>query len=81
MKNKSELCENDAIAGGILIPATVTARIANCSRSTVKKVRRGCIGKSGRGKKCQRVVLADKLLRDAIAIGVSQVAREINKNN
>lgn len=79
MKNKNEMCQNEAIAEGIIVPAIVTAQIVGCSESAVKKVRNGFIGKTGKGKKCQQIVVADKLLRDAISISVSHVVTELNK--
>ncbi len=79
MKNKNEMYQDDAIANGIVVPAIVTAQIVGCSESAVKKVRNGFIGKSGKGKKCQQIVVADKLLRDAISISVTHVVTEINK--
>ncbi|MCC2598023.1 hypothetical protein [Sphingobacterium sp. FBM7-1] len=77
MKNKNELCQFSAISDGIIIPAVVTARIVGCSESTVKKVRTGVIGKSGRGKTCQQVVLVDQLLIQAVDMGVKEVQKVV----
>lgn len=73
MKNKNEMCQKIVIADGIIVPAAVTAELAQCSVSAVKKVRNGYRGKTGKGKVCQKIVLTDKLLVDAIRMGVEHV--------
>ncbi|WP_437918408.1 hypothetical protein [Sphingobacterium sp. LRF_L2] len=78
MKNKNEMCQKTIVANGIIIPASVTAEIVGCSVSAVKKVRNGFMGKTGRGKVCQAIVLADALLRQSITISVNHVDNVIN---
>lgn len=78
MKNKNEMCHFATITSGIIIPAIVTAQLVGCSESAVKKVRSGFIGKTGKGKICQRIVLTDNLLKRAITMGVEEVSRLIN---
>lgn len=73
MKNKNEMCQKLVITDGIIVPAAVTASIVGCSISAVKKVRNGFIGKTGKGKKCQAIIMADSLLKDAITLGIEHV--------
>jgi hypothetical protein len=80
MKNKNEMCQISALSERILVPADVTAKLAGCSESAVKKVRNGFIGKTGKGKVCQNIVLTDQLLKQAIKLGVEQVAEVLNSN-
>lgn len=79
MKNKNEMCQKRVLAEGIIIPASVTANIVGCSVSAVKKVRNGFMGKTGRGKVCQAIVLTDSLLKSSIQVSVDHVDNIINK--
>ncbi|WP_149913523.1 hypothetical protein [Sphingobacterium cavernae] len=80
MKNENEMCQFSALSERILVPADVTAKLAGCSESAVKKVRNGFIGKTGKGKVCQNIVLTDQLLKQAILIGVKEVAGILESN-
>lgn len=84
MKNKNEMYQKNntcaEIATSVIVPALVTAQIVGCSVSTVKKVRSGFVGKTGRGVKCQQIVLADALLLQAIRMGVAQVTEILNNS-
>lgn len=79
MKNKNEMCHFATIANSIIIPAIVTAKLVGCSESAVKKVRSGFIGKTGKGKVCQKIVVADNLLQQVMKLGVEEVSRIINQ--
>lgn len=78
MKNKNEMCQKQTVSSGVIIPAAVTAAIVGCSVSAVKKVRSGFIGKTGKGKVCQAIVLTDSLLKDSIQISIDHVYNVIN---
>ncbi|HCU45434.1 MAG TPA: hypothetical protein DF610_11755 [Sphingobacterium sp.] len=80
MKNKNEMCQKQVITKGVIIPAVVTAGIVGCSVSAVKKVRNGFVGKTGKGKVCQAIVIADTLLREAIELSVRHVNDVINNS-
>lgn len=72
MKNKNQLSQN-AEAVEIPIPAHVTAKVAGCSESTVKKVRtnkRGVSGEVG-----ERVALVDDLFKT----GTNKLIEEIKR--
>ena len=78
MKNKNEMCQKTVIANGVIIPAAVIAGIVGCSVSAVKKVRNGFVGKTGKGKVCQAIMLTDTLLRDSISLSVKHVYDILN---
>lgn len=80
MKNKNEMCQFSALSDGVIITAAVVARMVGCSESAVKKVRNGFVGKTGRGKVCQQIILADQLLKRAIDLSVSQVAKVLTES-
>ncbi|MGJ1327608.1 hypothetical protein [Sphingobacterium multivorum] len=77
--NKNEMCHFSTIANGIIVPAVVVANLVGCSESAVKKVRNGFVGKTGKGKVCQKIVITDNLLKQAIELGVEQVSRILSK--